>query len=438
MTTFDVKRRRETLRAAAVAILPEDCPDEVLDAVVADFIEEIGLQSQTMQDQFGGFVDALDKAVAVALLGGRFSGLRSMSRREVERVFVSMATHPVPQLRAGFNALRRAISFIAYGRSDEKGNPLWARIEYPGPRDDRPRDAGAELPITALQDAPDEVDVIVVGSGAGGSVAAAVLAQAGRRVLVVEEGEYFPARRVEQRELEGFRHLFLDRGGTSTSDLGIGILAGRGVGGGTVINWNVSLRLSGEVAADWDRASGLRGLAASLAPHYDAVSQRLGLAPSPDNANNQALRAGCEALGWDVKAIPRNASGCGAGCGYCTFGCAYGKKRDTPRTFLKDAVAAGAQVVASARVARVLLEGQDDRRRVAGVEIALEHGGTRRIRSKLVVVAGGSLRTPQILHRSGIRARALGRHLHLHPATSTNGVFDHPIEPWIGAPMSAV
>jgi choline dehydrogenase-like flavoprotein len=437
-TSFDVKRRRETLRAAAIAILPEDCPEGVVDAVVADFIEEIALQTEALQAQFGGFVDALDKAVAVALLGGRFAGLRSMSRAEAERMFVSMATHPVPQLRAGFSALRRAITFIAYGRSDERGNPLWARIDYPGPRNDRPHDAGDELLITALEDAPDEVDVVVVGSGAGGGVAAAVLAAAGKSVLVVEEGEYLPASRVDQRELYGFRRLFLDRGGTSSSDLGIGILAGRGVGGGTVINWNVSLRLSAEVAHDWDRVSGLKGLAASLAPHYDAVSQRLGLAPSPDNANNRALRSGCETLGWDVKAIPRNAAGCGAGCGYCTFGCAYGKKRDTPRTFLRDAVAAGARVVASAHVSRVLIEGVGTRRRAAGVEIDLGEGRSKRIRAKVVVVAGGSLRTPQILHRSGISARALGRHLHLHPATAMNGVFDHPIEPWLGAPMSAV
>src|SRR3954464_21483 len=75
--TFDVKRRRETLRAAAVAILPEDCPAEVHDAVVADFIEEIGRQPRGMQDQLGAFVDALDKALAVRLLGGRFRGLRS-------------------------------------------------------------------------------------------------------------------------------------------------------------------------------------------------------------------------------------------------------------------------------------------------------------------------------------------------------------------------
>jgi choline dehydrogenase-like flavoprotein len=53
-------------------------------------------------------------------------------------------------------------------------------------------------------------------------------------------------------------------------------------------------------------------------------------------------------------------------------------------------------------------------------------------------MAAGALRTPPLLARSGVRARMLGKGLRLHPATAIFGVFEHRIEPWHGAPMTAI
>ena len=432
---FDTGRRRETLRAAARAVLPPGVDETLLDLVVGEIVGEAAHAAEDRQRGLASFVDLLDRSWAVRGLAGG-PALRLATRAQAESTLRTLATHPLPPLRAGLQALRRAIVFIAYGHSSADGrNPLWAAIGYPGPRDDRPRAAGPSLPVVDARDCPDETDVIVVGSGAGGGVAAAVFAAAGHRVVVLEEGVYTPAERFEQRELDGFRSLFLERGGTSSDDQAIGILAGRAVGGGTVVNWNVSLRLDGEVGEEWDRASELRGLTGGLGADYAVVERRLGLATSADNANNAALREGCSALGWRVDALPRNADGCGSGCGYCTFGCAYGKRHDTTRTFLRDATAAGAQVVSGAAVERAIVEGG----RAVGVELRDGSGALRTLRARrLVVFAAGAMRTPKLLRRSGVGSRAIGRSLHLHPTTPTFGVFDHPVEPWLGAPMTSV
>lgn len=431
------KRRPSTLRAIARAVLPELLDDAALDAVVDEVLAEARHAPRDRQLALGLFLDLLDGPLFVRALGAPSAALSRLSRAEAETALRALSIHPVKTLRNAFHALRRGLCFVAYGSSGASGNPLWSRMGYPGPRDDRPEDPERPLPISPASEVPREADVVVIGSGAGGGVAAAVFARAGLRVVVLEEGEPVPAGAVDQREADAHRRMFLDRGATTTDDLGITILAGRALGGGTVVNWSASLRLDERVAHHWDHVSGLAGLSASLEPHYDAVARRLGLETAADNANNGALRRGCERLGWSVAAIPRNASGCGAGCGYCTYGCAYANKRDVARTWLRDAADADVAIVPQATATRVVIA-DGAHARVLGVDWVGSDGVARFVRAPKVVVAGGALRTPKILARSGVRARALGRHLHLHPTSPVFGVFDRPIEPWLGPPMTSV
>ncbi len=437
--TLRAKRRADTLHAMGRAILPETVDDDEVRAIVEDVIDEAQRAPRDRQLALGLFLDLLDGPLFVRSIGGSAAPLSKLSRAEVESVLRALSTSPIKQLRNAFHAVRRGVCFVAYGSARGATNPLWTRMGYPGPRDDRPALRGVvveePLPTTPASEVPREADVVVIGSGAGGGVAAAIFARRGLRVVLLEEGEPVPASAVSQREVEAHRRMFLDRGATTTDDLGLTILAGRALGGGTVVNWSASLRLDDEVARHWDHVSGLSGLGASLAPHYDAVTARLGLRTAEDNANNAALRRGCERLGWSVSSIPRNASGCGAGCGFCTYGCAYGNKRDVARTWLRDAIDADVAIVPSASATRVVLA-EGAHARVLGVDWVGKDGVARFVRAAKVVVAAGALRTPKILARSGVRARAVGRHLHLHPTSPVFGVFDQPIEPWLGPPMT--
>lgn len=371
-------------------------------------------------------------ALAFALTGSP----RSIVARDLagrERLLRAMADSPIAQLRTGFQVFKRLCTFVAYAATDEAGkNPLWASIGYPGPRSDA-RDARDPPTASDVADGI-ECDVVVVGSGAGGGVAAALFAQAGRRVVVLEAGPPAALVAAGQREADAFGSLYLESGLAASDDLGVSVLAGACVGGGTTVNWCTSLRLTDKVAQQWSDASGGVDFGARLAEHYDAVTTRLGIAPTHlHNENNAALLRGAKALAWEHSEIPRNASGCDDGCGYCGFGCAYGHKRSTPATYLRDAVAAGATIVTGARVERVVFQGS----RASGVDAVLSDGQRVRVRASTVVVSAGSLRSPGILRRSGVESPHLGRHLRLHPTTAIFAEFDEPVETWIG-PMQTI
>ncbi|GAC1597121.1 MAG: GMC family oxidoreductase [Candidatus Velthaea sp.] len=347
-----------------------------------------------------------------------------------ERALRALADSPLADLRSGFQAFKRLALFAAYAVADEHGeNPLWARIGYPGPRADRPREAPAAL-VTSAARGKLRADAVVIGSGAGGGVAAALLARAGLRTIVLEAGPLADEAAHAQNEAQAFAQLYLDAGLTATDDLGIAILAGSCVGGGTTVNWCTSLRMTPYVARQWADSIGYAELWEELAASYRAVETRLGVgAAAAHNRNNAVIIAGARKLGWEARTIPRNAAGCGEGCGYCGFGCAYGCKRSTAQTYLADAIAAGAQLFAETPAARVRIVNG----RVTGVE-----AGELVIEAPLAIVAAGALRTPGVLARSGIRSLHLGAHLHLHPTTVLIAEFDEAIDPWHGPMQTAL
>jgi len=333
-------------------------------------------------------------------------------------------------LRTAFTALKRLALFIAYSATDAEGSRAWTRIAYPGPRSDRYAVATVPLPLTPLDEIEDDIDLAVIGSGAGGGVAAAVLSQSGANVVVFEAGPAPENFAHEQRELTSFAELYHESATTANDDLSLAILAGACVGGGTTVNWTTSLRMEQPIADDWRVLSGGIDFWDSMHPHYDAVANRMIVVPETrHNENNAIIGRGAAALCWNAFAQPRNAQGCGDECGYCPFGCAYGRKRGTDATFLRDAVERGARIVAGAKVERILFKGN----RAAGLIV-----NGRIVHAQRVVAACGSIETPRLLMRSGVRSSSLGKHLRLHPVAALFGEFDTPVESWRGPMQSMV
>ena len=350
-----------------------------------------------------------------------------------------LANASASRLRSGFAALKRLSLFLAYAESEPGSeNPTWRRLAYPGPRHDA---TARVLPLpfaTARNGECVRADVVVIGSGAGGGVVASLFARAGKRVVVLEAGGAYDARSFTQRELMT-SELYLDGGLTSSKDLGVVILAGATVGGGTTVNWCTALRLPERIAEEWGAHSGIAGLNDELAPHYAAIEERLEIRPARDhNANNRVILDGARALGAHADASPRNACAeCGDGCGYCGLGCAYAKKHSTAWAFLPDLAANASAIYASTTAFRI--ETRGGRARSVGARQATAPGDVRSfdVEADLVAVCAGALRTPGILARSGIRNPMLGRRLFLHPVAAAIAEFDHPIEPWIGPMQSA-
>src|SRR3954469_22845819 len=104
-----------------------------------------------------------------------------------------------------------------------------------------------------------DADAVVVGTGAGGSIAMRELARAGLRVIALEEGGFHTSADFDQREERMFPMLYQDGGGRTTEDLAIRVLGGRGVGGSTVHNTNLCKRTPDAILELWARKYGVEG-----------------------------------------------------------------------------------------------------------------------------------------------------------------------------------
>ena len=290
-----------------------------------------------------------------------------------------------------------------------------------------------------------ECDYCVVGSGAGGSIAATVLAQAGARVVIVEEGGHFTRKDFNMQESWAYPALYQEHGNRATDDLSIMILQGRTVGGGTTVNWTSSFRTPERTLALWARRHGVVGLdAAALEPHFAAVEERLSIRegnPDDVNANNRKLLEGARKLGWNPELIRRSVKGC-ARLGYCGMGCPIDAKQSALITYVPDALAAGANLFTNARAKLV----ETDRGRAKAVVCeVLDPGPDKPVGRRFVVyarkgvvLAGGAVNTPALVLRSkfvGDNGR-VGRRTFLHPTVPLLAFYDEPIEGFYGAPQS--
>jgi choline dehydrogenase-like flavoprotein len=287
-----------------------------------------------------------------------------------------------------------------------------------------------------------ECDVVVVGSGAGGGIVAAELAEAGLSVVVLEEGAHHPTESFTTATTRALRALYRDGGAKATLGRApVGYAEGRCVGGGTVVNGGMAFRASEGVLSRWAGACGDAALSSGgLDDYYSRVERFLSVGP-PDagsvGRDQDLLRLGAQRLGWRVVDDRRNHHHCG-GCNVCTWGCPTGAKQSTLVSYLPRAMAFGATVWTDCRVERVLMNGQQTvgvRGRVSG---GSGLGRAFEVRARQVVVCAGAIQTPALLLRSGVRPPSgqLGRNLALHPGAGVMAVYDEVVEGWKGAHQS--
>lgn len=411
--------------------LAASADDVGLAALIAEALDPEGPPTTT---RYKRLLRLFEQPLFGLLLVGRLVSFTQMPTEVREHALRRMAGSRLPLLRQAFQALKRPALFLNYSASTAGPNPNWADLGYdptvstPAPRQKsiRPLDIDRDVELSA--------DVVVVGSGAGGAVIAAELSAGGLDVIIIEKGEYLDDADFTGDEMSMTARLFLRRGVLATNDLGVVVLAGSCLGGGTVVNWSDSLRTPDDVLDEWEREQGMEGVTgADFRYGFEIAEQRLGVTTldSEPNPNNAALQRGCEALGYEWNYIPRNASGCEQRCGGCQFGCPYGCKRSAVKTFLQDAHDDGARFVVGCSVQRVLSRGN----RITGIEgLAGRHRVV--VHSPRVVVACGGIESPALLLRSGISNPNIGRHLRVHPVTAMAAYYDMKIEAWKGSPQT--
>ena len=383
------------------------------------------------------FLWLIEFPLANGITARRWRAFSSMDLQDRAHILRVWSDSPLELMRRAFQGIKRLTLFLSYSTAP---NPTWGRFAFDGPPGAQTNKPRFIEPLTITAPTTLDTDVLIIGSGAGGGVMAGELTAAGYEVLLIEKGDHFEEVDFHGMEMESNRDLFEHFGALTTSDVSIAVLAGSTLGGGTTINWMASLRPPENLLNEWERDYGFCGVTSADYQHsLDAVSQRINVntAESLANAQNVALERGCRARGYDVGVLPRNVDGCEE-CGFCNFGCPFGAKQSTLKTYLRDAYERGARIVVRGHVNRVTHQAGSVTGALATVADAdgNSHGVT--IRARAVIVSAGSIHTPAILMRSGLQNRNIGANLHLHPVTTTTGKYDDPMLPWKGAPMSRI
>ena len=437
---------REVLRAICDTVCPPLERADDPDGFWARAGSDVGADEGVAQ-MLAGLPQAQREGLEQLLDGLARMGFLRASRRSREQLLRNLAALG-PQAQAGADTLVNLSLFFAYGMPDPQtgGNPFWSTFGFPGPG---PAPDGAPAALTPITPGGDalllEADAVGVGSGAGGGVIAAALAEAGQSVVVLEAGGLFGDADLLSYELWGYQNLYWRGGPNPTADLNVSLQAGSTYGGGTTINWTNCLRTKPWVREQWAREHGLEGLdAPEFDRHLEAVWARLSVTDRCSHLNGpqERMRAGAERLGWSFRTCTRNVDESRytpETSGFIGFGDRTGAKQSTAKTYLADAVAHGAEVVVRCFAQRVLVEDG----RAAGVEAEFADPASGRsipvtVRAPRVVVACGSLESPALLLRSGIGGRAVGQNLRLHPCTAVLAQYDDDLRAWWGAPHAGL
>jgi choline dehydrogenase-like flavoprotein len=275
-------------------------------------------------------------------------------------------------------------------------------------------------------------DAVIVGSGAGGATVATTLAQAGMRVILVEEGLYYSA--------EDFGADFsamtsqIMRNAGATVILGrspIAYLEGKVVGGSTVLNGGMCWRTPDEVLDNWVNQKNLDQFSNhALDSHFAFVEKQINARYQDLGSagqNNQVFLDGVQKLGWQWQHNIRNQKHC-VGSNDCVTGCPSGAKQSTAKSWLPDFLKFGGILLTGIEIKEILIANE----RAYGVRGMVKNplGQNQKIevQGMATFIACGAVQTPLLLQRSKIKNPHLGKHFTVHPNIKAAALFDQPID----------
>lgn len=295
--------------------------------------------------------------------------------------------------------------------------------------------AGASLHVQA--------DAVVVGSGAGGAIAAYELARSGKKVIVLEAGPYVPSEKFTEMLAISMGTMYADHGGQANTTGDVTVLQGACVGGSTVVNAALCFRTPDYYLTLWGKEYGLKNLTpAVLRPYFEKVESNLhiqAVGTGESSVGAELIRRGLDRLGIPPSAARRNVKDC-ALSGACFAGCASDRKQSMLVTYLPWAVQFGARIHADTRAVKV----RANARGATGVDAEVVDPATGQVKAKMrvdadiVVLAAGPVQTPILLQRSGLANSSgqVGKNFACHPTLSVTGVFDTAVDDFYGATHS--
>ena len=259
-------------------------------------------------------------------------------------------------------------------------------------------------------------EIVVIGSGPGGAITACLLAETGRDVLLIEEGEHLPLSSCEPFSTDEMLQKY--RNGGQTVALGknkIAYVEGRCVGGGSEINSGLYHRTPPEILERWRKEFQVEALADSdMITHFAKCESDVSVSMLPHAAPPASLKLhdGATKLGWKSLEIPRwfrYESG------------SSGKRQSMTETFIPRFLKAGGRLFSSTRANRIRQNG-------SGWLIESSHktSGPVRIVADSLFLCAGAVHTPALLRRSGI-THNIGNALQVHPTAKIVARFPQEV-----------
>jgi choline dehydrogenase-like flavoprotein len=299
---------------------------------------------------------------------------------------------------AGYYNDKRTDASVGYTRFERK----------PDAKPVAPHSLDVEEPASDTLD----TQVCIVGSGAGGAIAAYELAKAGYDVLVLERGRYVKPSDFDDNEVEMIGRLYADGVMQQTEDFNFTVLQGSCVGGSTTVNNAVCFRPPPKVLATWNDpslhdagldAAALMASVAEIEKFLPVVSQAdvERLNPSAPRYTEGAKAAGLWPEELEVEPVRANIVDC-EGCGYCNIGCKYGHKMSMLDKTLPEGQRlrkGRLRIVADCEVERIrTVSGRPQR--VDGLVAKIRDGRRVRITARRYILAAGAVGSSYILLRS--------------------------------------
>ena len=298
-----------------------------------------------------------------------------------------------------------------------------------------------EFPALQGKTIREEADFVVVGSGPGGAVAARELAEAGRSVIVLEEGPFHRPEEHGSHAMRTLKALYCEQGLRHTrGNTPVRTMQARALGGTSLVNSAIYWRAPQWLFDKWRDQFGVEGLSRqALDPHYERAERNASVAPTEEavwGRKGLLFRAGCLGVGVESRPINRATPGC-RGCSECFYGCHINAKQSMDRCYIPAAIERGARFYTSCRAEELIIENG----RVAGVRARVLEPARRaaagrvEVRAKATILAAGVMASPLLLLKNDLpgRSPAVGRNLCFHNGIAVSGVFEKEVNPWVGA-----
>ena len=283
-----------------------------------------------------------------------------------------------------------------------------------------------------------DADICIIGTGAGGSAAASELSAQGKKVIMIEAGEFLLPKDMNQREQDMFPRLFFEGGARRTRDKSIRVIHGKGVGGSTLHNINLCKKPPKELIDHWELKNfSYDGFISSVNEIWSdlSVSQ---IGPDQRNTANELFKLGIDKLGLSGGALYHNRVGCYQS-GFCEIGCSYNAKMNALRVYVPKVIHNGGVILSETKAKKL----HSSNGKVSHLSCDVfnqdqQKVSTQIIRADQFISSAGAIESPLLLERSNLPDphQQVGKNLRLHPGVVALGVFEKEINCWQGIPQS--